>query len=168
MKLIKKSFKRLVRSLDRAFGLAAILLLGIFLGFTPDASAQQTATTITTALTNGVLLTLTNGTYTCAGVTNPIISVSQTTQLGFFARVATTNASTSNCTFTIEFTPDGTNWLTSPTVDFVIALNGTTPVNIETNFPLILTANMRQARLKTIASTAIASWWPTNAAFLRR
>jgi hypothetical protein len=149
----------------RELGLLLLAIMLLLFVATP-VRAQVNATSIASAITNSLTLALTNGTYTAAGTTNLSVDVWQNRYFGVFANAVTTNASTSNVTFAVEFTPDGTNWNTQ-TLDFVLALNGTTQTKGSTNFPLHLTANMRKARIKTIASTAIATYWATNIFFIR-
>ncbi len=136
----------------------------------PHSASAQTPTSPrpTPAVTNNTTLTLTNGTYTFAGTTNPVTAIFAGTQLGLYSLSLSSTASTSNQTVTVEFTPDGTNWLTSPTADFVYPLNGTSVGKYHTNFPVALTSGYKYARVKTIASTAIANYYVTNLWFFTR
>lgn len=118
-------------------------------------------------VSNNAVLVLTNGTTTFAGTTNAPVTVYREKRLGLFIDQVSSTASTSNVTYTVEFSTDGTRWLTAPTATVVVPLSGTTPYRFLTNFPPELTANMQKVRLKSAASPAIATFYVTNAWFYR-
>jgi hypothetical protein len=154
--MIKSENTRLSLLAGALVGLAVVMPL----------QAQVTSTDIHPAVTNNTVLSLTTGTYSFGAATNLVVDVPQGRELGLFFNGVSSTASTSNVTVTVEFTPDGTNWLDSPTLDLVTTLNGTTPRRAETNWPASLTVNLRKARLRSITSPAIAPYYATNLLFL--
>ncbi len=128
------------------------------------------------AIRGGSVLTWSNlttsalGTITFAGATNQSQAVIDdgTKVLGvWFQGVASATASTSNFTGVVEFSPDGTNWLTSGAKTVTFPLTGTTPVSFATNFAVADTANMARARLRSLTTTATNILYVTNITFLR-
>lgn len=160
-----KSFSRTPLDAFTEVLLAFLVLLALAF---PAGAAQSFQTQIYgAAVTNDAVLVLTNGTTTLAGTTNVPVSVFREKRLGLFIDQVSSAASTSNVTYTVEFSADGTRWLTAPTATVVVPLTGTTPYRFLTNFPVELTANMTKVRLKTVASPAIATFYVTNAWFYR-
>lgn len=153
--------------IQEALLMTAVALAVLFAG-KAEAAQFSLKPSLTPAITNNTVLRGTNATTTLAGPTNTVFSgLAQGKYLGLAATLGSTNATTSNVVFTVEFSLDGTNFLTAPTADFTLALNGTGSARGETNFPLHVTANFATARLKSFgSSTALQSFWVTNVFFV--
>lgn len=109
-----------------------------------------------TLLNGGTFKVAANTTTTC----NSPITLTRYPGLCLSLGFACTGASTANYTFAFSQSADGVNWETTPSYNFLVAGNGTTPVVFTTNFPA--GAASPYLRLTSIANTNASSPIMTN------
>ncbi len=128
--------------------------------------ANRTLAVTNTAYTNNGAWTAAAGTVNLANGTNKPVFITQGKQMGLWANAVAPDATATNVTVTVEFSPDGTNYLSAPTANLVFALNGTTPVKAGTNWSTVITDNFLKARIKSVSSGSLTSYYFTNLDFM--
>lgn len=99
-----------------------------------------------------------------------IVSSNTTMQLyrgrGFSLMISATGTNGllpgSNINCRLQFTPDGTNWLTTPIVTVPATLNSNTAIRPGTNFSAAFCEGFRSVRLLDVANTHTGYIWITN------
>lgn len=146
---MKNKFRNLIAG--AALGLATVLVTAA------SFNVPTQLPPVKPAITNSAAVTFTSTGITFAGPTNQWVNLTPGKPLTFFSDVTCGAAGTSNVIWTIEFSADGTNALTSPTLNSTNVSNGTNTTRYATTWTVNEVNNFSKARVKTLASPTLTT-----------
>lgn len=168
---IKREFRTLL-TITVGIGLAALALAPLKCAAqgqtTPYAYGPQQPNFYRTD-TNDFPVTLTNTATTATFYTSNqfILTVRQDKGISLFeTHAANSSTNQQTMTFTLDTTPDGTNWTTTGPITWSVTNNGTTSVTSWTNLPSTFISNVRKLKISSVTcplgttnSLVVSKFW---------